>query len=393
MREKGIINEKTELELYNWGEPFLNPEINDICGIIVKYGYSYHLSTNASVMRKISPENLRTLSGFRVSLSGFSEETYSITHALNYSQVISNISEFYEMLKAAGKHGLMDISFLVYKFNVGEIEKAREYFSSLGIGFTPRLAYYADYEQFQMFLNGNMPSDVKALSEKHIFESLWRARARQAPERFACPQMNFIVTDHKWNIIPCCRLTENDNIGNVFDMELEDIVSAKRNVFKCRECKETNQHYIVHSPSLFKFSIDPPKTEKFVKVPKLYYDTGEGFSEAQVLRKGSINDDSGLFYAEYSFPQKPVRVRFDPVEGEYCILDEFYAASNTGEIKWTGTNGTFNDGVFYFDNFDPQIIIKDVNASKLIISARIHGFKNLALLHAVRNLRKNGKSE
>lgn len=115
MKEQGIIDENTELELYNWGEPFLNAEINEICGIIVKHGYSFHLSTNASVFRSIAPENLRTLSGFRVSLSGFSKETYAVTHALDYDHVIENISKFADMLKRAGKLHCMNVSYLTYK--------------------------------------------------------------------------------------------------------------------------------------------------------------------------------------------------------------------------------------------------------------------------------------
>ncbi len=154
MEENGIINKKTELELYNWGEPFLNPNINEICGIITKYGYSFHLSTNASIFRNIDSENLKNLSGFRVSLSGFSKETYSITHALDFDRVMENILKFRDMLRKAGKQHLMDISFLTYKFNVHEIYDAKDYFNSKEISFTPRLAYYADFEQFEMFLNG-----------------------------------------------------------------------------------------------------------------------------------------------------------------------------------------------------------------------------------------------
>lgn len=390
MRDNGIIDNNTELELYNWGEPFLNPEINDICGIIVKYGYSYHLSTNASVYRSIAPENLKTLSGFRVSLSGFSEETYSVTHALNYQQVMNNISKFSDMLRNAGKQGVMDISFLVYMFNVHEINDAKDYFNDMGITLTPRLAYYADFDQFQMFLKGNMPNDVKELSRKHIIEDLWRKRAQQAPDTFSCPQFNFIVLNHKWDIVPCCRLTDEDSIGNLFDMSLEDIRTARNNVYKCKDCISTKQHYVVHSPDLFKFSIDPPKA---LEIPKLYWDSGEGFSESQVMREGSINEESGIFYAEYTFERKPVNIRFDPVEDKYCILDELSVCTDNGMIDHYETNGFVSDGIFYFDNLDPQITFKNINSRKIIISARIHTFKNLAALHAVTRICRGAASD
>ena len=388
MRDNGIIDNKTELELYNWGEPFLNPEIDDICSIITKYGYSYHLSTNASVFRNIKPENLKNLSGFRVSLSGFSKETYSITHALSFSQVMSNIDKFSDMLKNAGKQNLMDISFLVYKFNCHEIYPAKEHFKAKGINLTPRLAYYADYEQFQQFLNGKMSDKLKNLSEKHIFEDLWKKRAAQAPSNYACPQQDFLVLSHKWEIVPCCRLTEDDSVGILFDMSLEEIRKAKNSIIKCKDCISTNQHYIVHSPGIFNFSIDPPQNVAKVKVPKLYLDLGEGFSETNVCRVGKIDEESGHYYAEYTFAQKPINVRFDPIEGEYCILGELSVATENGIIEPFRSNGWESDGIYYFDNFDSQILFENINARKLIISARIHTFKNLTVLNAMQNYKK-----
>lgn len=385
MQEKGIVDSKTEIELYNWGEPFLNPDINDICGIITKYGYSYHLSTNASVFRKIDSANLKNLSGFRVSLSGFSKETYSITHALNFNQVMKNINKFSDMLKQAGKLNLMDISFLVYKFNCHEIYSAKDYFNQLGINLTPRLAFHADFEKCYQFLNNEMPDNVKKLSEKHIFEDLWKKRVSEAPKDFSCPQQDFIVMSHKWKIVPCCWLTENESIGNLYNMNLTQIREAKINTPQCEECISTKQHYIVHSPTVFRFSIDPPNK---VRTPKLYLDFGEGLSEANVCRVGKISEDNGSFYAEYTFDKAPINVRFDPVEREYCILDEFRAETERGVIEPSRCNGKVSDGIFYFDNYDPQIYLKDVNSKKLVISARVHTFNNPVALRAMKKYKE-----
>lgn len=47
--DHSIINQNSDVELYSWGEPFLNPEILDILDIIVEKGIGgYNLSTNGS---------------------------------------------------------------------------------------------------------------------------------------------------------------------------------------------------------------------------------------------------------------------------------------------------------------------------------------------------------
>lgn len=393
MKEQGIIDENTELELYNWGEPFLNPEINEICGIIVKHGYSFHLSTNASVFRSIAPENLRTLSGFRVSLSGFSKETYAVTHALDYDHVIENISKFADMLKRAGKLHCMNVSYLTYKYNCHEIYPAKEYFDKLGISMTPRLAYFADFRLFQQFLTDTLPEDVKELSEKHIFGDLLKKRALSATADYACPQNEFIVLGHNWEVVPCCILTENNSLGTLFDMSLEDIRKAKAGNPLCTECIASKQHYVIHSPTEFRFSIDPPYTAAVSDgtpvMPKLYLDYGDGFSEEHTLIKGTVDGKSGVFYAEYNLRDAiPTNIRLDPVENKYCIIDELTIATENGLVEYSEINGFEADGILYFDNFDPQIICKNIRAEKLIISARIHTFTSLALLHAIRNIRK-----
>ncbi len=235
-----------------------------------------------------------------------------------------------------------------------------------------------------------MPDDVKKLSEKHIIEDLWKKRATEAPESYVCPQYDFIILDHKWDIVPCCRLTDEDSIGNLFETNPDEIRVKKKNLYKCKRCIASKQHYIAHSHTEFKFSIEPPKR---VKIPKLYYDTGKGFSEALVMRVGHIDENSGQFYGEYNFPEKPINVRFDPTEGEYCILDNLSVFSGNGTVNYSRTNAFVQDNTFYFDNFDPQILFKDINSNKLVISARIHAFKNPMLLNSIQKLKEySGKN-
>lgn len=44
-----IIEEKADVELYSWGEPFLNPNISKILDIIVEKDMPFNLSTNGTM--------------------------------------------------------------------------------------------------------------------------------------------------------------------------------------------------------------------------------------------------------------------------------------------------------------------------------------------------------
>lgn len=353
MTENGIIDRTTEIELYNWGEPFLNPEINDICGIIIKHGFHYHLSTNASVFRKISPEYLKNIGYFRVSLSGFSKETYAVTHALDFSKVMDNIIKFRDMLAEAGKQSIMDISFLVYKFNCHEIGEARRYFEDHGIGFTPRLAYYADFGQFQDFLNGTMDEDVKKISREHIFEDLLRKRALEAPENFDCPQNDYIVLSHKWEIVPCCRLTDLNSIGNLFDMDMPKIKRAKENIPQCRECIYLNQHYIVHSPTNFRYTIDPLPKKSFAK---FYLDTGSGFNEKETIKVSIGKGEHKRIVIDIREYLSILRVRFDPCD-EPCFIKNIIFYVDGKPVSIAGSNGDIRGGGYFLPFYSQRPLV------------------------------------
>ena len=64
--------------LYNWGEPFLNPEINHILEIVKKETLLAVISTNFIVSPEIDIENLKIIREIIFSLSGFTQDRKSV---------------------------------------------------------------------------------------------------------------------------------------------------------------------------------------------------------------------------------------------------------------------------------------------------------------------------
>ena len=54
LKKQGFIGKYADLDLYNKGEPFLHPNFEEIINITTRHGIFVNLSTNASVLPKVS---------------------------------------------------------------------------------------------------------------------------------------------------------------------------------------------------------------------------------------------------------------------------------------------------------------------------------------------------
>lgn len=256
MLTNNIINQNTEIELYNWGEPFLNPQLQNILKIIDDRCLKFHISTNGSKIDYFTGEYIEGLTLFMVSISGFSQRTYGKIHGFAFDNILENIERIADILSSKGKLEKMQVNMHVYKFNLHELETAKAHFKSKGIPFVPRLAYFNDFAQFQRYLNHSFSKKDLDCVNRHILTEMLDEMAEKAPETYVCPQMEKIVLNENCDIVPCCRLTTDQKLGNLFDYSsYEEIKALKKSCTLCRECMESKQSYIVHRPMRFRFEL------------------------------------------------------------------------------------------------------------------------------------------
>lgn len=306
--DNGILSPDAEIELYNWGEPLLDPELDGILAVIERYDMPFHLSTNCSCLKYFTGKHLKNMTLFMVSLSGFSQGTYGKIHGFDFQRILDNIDTAADILNSRGLLHLMEINFHVYNFNIHEISAARKYFESRNIRFVARTAYFNDYYLFDGFLNGSLPAKTVSMAQRHLLTDLLSGEAALAPKKFACPQQSKIVVDDMWNLIPCCRLTKEERLGNILDMTAEEIAKAKRSVSQCESCLENGQAYIVHQELKFQYGV----SERIVPyrfIPKLLVDySGKGFYWFSTACEGSIHADGG-YSRRFEFPAPPKKLR------------------------------------------------------------------------------------
>ena len=216
------------IELSNYGEIFLNPEIKDI----LAYAYQQNVTLTAGNgvnLNNIKEDVIEALVKYRfgrmkVSIDGASEETYQIYRVGgSFEQVIRHIRRInYYKQYYGSKYPKMKWQFIIFGHNEQELPKARQMAAELGMSFKPKLNYktkkYAvkdkDYVAQESGLGVATVEDYEK-QRNHLYSpaclQLWTS-----------PQINW-----DGRLLGCCVNFFGD-FGNVFEQGLDKCLQGER---------------------------------------------------------------------------------------------------------------------------------------------------------------------
>lgn len=239
LAKKGLTTQNPAVSLYNWGEPLMHPEINDIIRILYYKNMPIRLSTNASIMPDFEEPYISNLQEIKVSMSGFTQSSYGRIHGFKLSNILKNIDKLIEMVG----NDKIEIIFHVYQFNIKEIEDARNYFINKNLRFTPILVHFGDYNKFISYVNRNMTN----IEYDKISKDLMLYYADdfiKFNENYKCIWINSPVLqiDENQNYVTCCTLPKghkNYSFGNVKNLSRDEVNKLKVSQDVCKECRKT----------------------------------------------------------------------------------------------------------------------------------------------------------
>ena len=140
--ESNVISSDTQINLFNWGEPLLNPDIKRIIKVLNDRDLTYGLSTNGSVSLFFEEENiLKNLKILIFSMPGFSQKSYDKIHGFQFEKVKNNIQCMLSNFRKHGFNGVATISYHIYQFNFGELSYAERFAFENQISINPSFAY------------------------------------------------------------------------------------------------------------------------------------------------------------------------------------------------------------------------------------------------------------
>jgi pyruvate-formate lyase-activating enzyme len=252
LSETGLVDGFTRIDLYNWGEPFLHPELLDILQVLADQEAKYRLSTNAGKYKKLPADLTQNLTRMTVTIPGFSQASYDRVHGLNFDSVLRNIRQFAEDL---GPSRLW-ITYLVHQFNLNEIREAYRFFKRLGTRLAFTVAYLNDYNLSRDFLIGSLTETQINQMGRELFLSYVEEIIASRPRDYVCPQFSILALDEFCNVLNCCQVAKGHpdySLGSLYDFSAEDIQKGKLTRTVCRECQELGIDYWVQTAPDFPF--------------------------------------------------------------------------------------------------------------------------------------------
>ena len=216
----------TDIELSNYGEMFLNPEL----GEIIRYAFEKKIdltAENGVNLNTVDDGILEDLVKYRfksmyVSLDGVTDDTYKIyRQGGDLNTVLANIEKINAYKKQYGSvFPLLSWQFVIFGHNEHELPEAREMARKLNMRFVPKLNAHPGYSPVR---------DKEALRKETGAASRDEYENKTgALYTFPCYQL-WMSPMINWDgkLLGCC-LNEWDDFGNVFRDGLGECVRSDK---------------------------------------------------------------------------------------------------------------------------------------------------------------------
>lgn len=223
-----------QVELYNYTEPFLHPDLYEFAKEVKKRNLTLGISTNLSLKHipklRECVDLLTPGDWFVVTISGINEDIYNINHkGGNINNVLQNL----KIISESEKRNLVILRLLHFDYNEGEVFEARRLAQQLGM-------------TFQWFTATGNPFNSNTEMEKmrNTIKQGISFKSHNALFDDDMPYCKFIhsrniVINHLGNVEQCCqKLTRPYDFGSFLEQDISVIQMKRQFSALCHGCME-----------------------------------------------------------------------------------------------------------------------------------------------------------
>lgn len=246
--------------MYNWTEPLLHNKIGDFVRMIEDKGMTSGISSNLNITKNIDEAISANPSFFRISLSGFNQDTYQKGHAGgNIELVKSNMRLLGELKKKYSAKTIIEVYFHRYLDNISEEPAMRQFAEDLGFRFSSAFATMMPLEKTLAIAEGNeefiSDKDRKVLGRIALPPTGETLALSKKMASLPCNLRDEMLTlDCAGNAVLCCTVFDQKkyNVGSYIELSLAEITIKKNSLPNCTEmcnrCMNNGLHvYAQHS--------------------------------------------------------------------------------------------------------------------------------------------------
>lgn len=226
------------VELYNWTEPFLHPELDKFVGEVKSRKIGCVLSSNMSLDRPELLESVMARSpALIVSVSGFEQETHELYHkGSRVERVKANLKAIAAIKEKHGIRSRVEVHCLQFVDNLKDQEMWKLFCDDHGFIFVAKPA-----GGLGVLTRDNIKRLINVPEFEELPDGSLRAVKRYAKEPLFdhCRLHNQVPLDSRGDVYLCC-IYWNDKESRVcgyLDYSLEYIQRKRLSRFNCAHCK------------------------------------------------------------------------------------------------------------------------------------------------------------
>ena len=246
------VAERPQVWLYNWGEPLLHPDLPALIRAVHARGLTVHLSSNLNVERGILEMARADPDELKISLSGFTPETYGRTHVRGDLRLVkANMYLLRHALDKTKARTRVWVGHHLYKDTQDQVPAVRALCEELGFEHHPIAAFYQPLERLVDHLAGRAPPDpVHELLIEPPRAYVPRIQASRSTAHDCELRFNQTVINHDGSVALCCSVYDKPNmLGLPFlDTPHAALERAKYRHPFCSTCMHNGLHYSVQDP-------------------------------------------------------------------------------------------------------------------------------------------------
>jgi MoaA/NifB/PqqE/SkfB family radical SAM enzyme len=250
--EKAVRDYRISMvSLFNWAEPLLHPRLPQLIRIVRNHGVPCAISSNLNLLRNADEIFRAAPEQFRISLSGFTQDTYGRTHVRGQ---IERVKENMVLLASSKKRTgntstVIQVYYHKYLRNVHEVETMRAFAASLGFEWLENWAYYMPVERTVALVESRLPpSETEWVRDEFALPIEAALKEAQAYRDVPCSLLDRqIVLDLEGHLVLCCAVYDYNKhrLGNFLEMSTADLERAKQGHPTCSSCTRNGIHAYV----------------------------------------------------------------------------------------------------------------------------------------------------
>lgn len=255
------------VSLYDWGEPTLHQDLPLLIEYLNKKNLRSRISSNLNFNADFRSIIKSNPTEFKISISGFYEETYSTTHKRGkIEKVLSNIYKIKKFRDEFNTTTKFIMNFHVYKHNVGkDYSKLENLCKEMNIEFRPIAAMFMPIEKILSLIDLKKKNISNEISFKlpeitdadlnlisllltdpvREYEKWYKNDLNNIKENQICTRKENKIAIRKDGSVPiCCGVYggEFKVVNNFLDKSHKEIQSLRGNYSLCKVCMENGAH-------------------------------------------------------------------------------------------------------------------------------------------------------